>query len=77
MVQVRTFGAYSNPMKKLLLPLAIVAIFVALYEQSKDRPNVYVMCAAIVIFMVGVMNLGSKIKSKKHEDDQGDTPTGR
>lgn len=58
-------------MKKILIPVMIAAILVALYEQSKTTKNVYVMCVAIVIFMYGMMRLSSKTPSK-NQDKQDD-----
>ncbi|RZJ67602.1 MAG: hypothetical protein EOO50_04805 [Flavobacterium sp.] len=60
-------------MKNWLLPLAIVAVLIAIYEQSKERPSVYIMCAAVVVFMMGVINLSSKIKSKNDKNSDDDT----
>jgi nitrate/nitrite transporter NarK len=61
-----------NAMKKLLIPIIIIAIIVALYEQGKADKNVWVMIVAVVIFMFGMMRLSAKIPSKnqdKNEDD--------
>jgi preprotein translocase subunit YajC len=51
-------------MKKLLIPIIIIAIIVALYEQSKADKNLWVMIVAVVIFMFGMMRLSAKIPSK-------------
>jgi glycerol uptake facilitator-like aquaporin len=56
-------------MKKLILPLTIVAIIVALWEQSKTDKNVYIMAVAIVIFMLGLMRLSAKTPSKNPENE--------
>jgi len=48
--------------------LIILAIGVAFYEQSKERPNVIVMVVAVAIFMYGAMRLSAKIPGKKDED---------
>ena len=48
-----------------------LAIGVALYEQTSDEKNVYVMVVAIVIFMMGMMRLSSKTPSK-NEDKNDD-----
>ena len=58
-------------MKRLLIPVMIIAIFIAFYEQSSDDKNVYIMIIAIVIFMFGMMRLSSKTPSKNQdkEDD--------
>ena len=48
----------------------IVAIGVGLYEQSKAEPNKFIMIAAIVIFMYGMMRLSAKVPSKHAETDE-------
>lgn len=59
-------------MKKLVIPFALVAIIVGLYEQSKDKPNVYILCITIAVFMYGVMQLSAKTPSKNQEEKQED-----
>jgi len=59
-------------MKKLVIPFTLVAIIVGLYEQSKDKPNIYVLCITIVIFMYGIMKLSAKTPSKNQEEKQED-----
>ena len=58
-------------MKKFIIPIMIVAIIVALYQQSSNEKNVYVMGVAIVVFMIGMMKLSAKTPSKNQdkEDD--------
>lgn len=46
-----------------------VAIIVGLFEQSKDKPNIYILCAAVAIFMYGMMQLTSKVPSKNQEEE--------
>lgn len=61
-------------MKKLVIPFTLVAIIVGLYEQSKEKPNIYVLCITIVIFMYGIMKLSAKTPSKNQEEkDEDDT----
>jgi uncharacterized membrane protein YiaA len=59
-------------MKKIILPVMIVAIIVGLYEQTKEKPNVYILTIAVVIFMYGMMRLSAKTPSKysETEDEQ-------
>ncbi|MGC4039239.1 MAG: hypothetical protein QM710_00155 [Flavobacterium sp.] len=60
-------------MKKLLIPLMFIAIIVGLFEQSKPKPNIYILCIAVAVFMYGMMVLTSKVPSKKddnHEEDE-------
>ncbi len=59
-------------MKKLLIPLMFIAIIVGLFEQSKDKPNIYILCAAVAVFMYGMMQLTSKVPSKKDEESEED-----
>ena len=54
-------------MKKLAIPFMFAAILVGLFEQSKTKPNVYILCATVIIFMFGMMQLMSKVSSKKEE----------
>lgn len=52
-----------------MIPIMIVAILVAFYEQSKERPNTYITVAAIVVFMYGMMRLSAKLPGRKEEND--------
>jgi hypothetical protein len=51
-------------MKKIVIPILILAILVALYEQLKIRKNVYIMVIAIVVFMFGMMRFSGITPSK-------------
>ena len=61
-------------MKKFLLPIMIIAIVIAFYEQSKEQSNLYIQIIAIVIFMYGMLRLSAKTPSKNednlNEDDR-------
>lgn len=59
-------------MKKLFIPIMIIAIGVALYEQSRSSPNIYIMIVAIVLFMYGMMRLTAKVPSKNEENSEED-----
>lgn len=48
------------------------AAFVALYEQSLAKPNVFIMVAAIAIFMLGLMKLMSKVPGKNDTNTNTD-----
>ena len=48
----------------------VLAIGVALYQQSLSEKNVYIMVIAIVVFMMGMMRLSSKTPSKNQDNDQ-------
>ncbi|MBP6180409.1 hypothetical protein [Flavobacterium sp.] len=56
-------------MKKILIPVMIIAIIVALYEQVEAEKNVYVMVVAIVVFMFGMMQLSAKTPSKNQDKE--------
>lgn len=58
-------------MKTLSIIIMFAAAFVALYEQSKPQPNVWVLVIAIIVFMAGMLRLMSKIPSKK-DNNEGD-----
>jgi len=55
--------------KKFLIPIMIVAICIAFYEQSKAEKNVFIIIIAIVIFMFGMMKLSAKTPSKNQNSD--------
>ena len=57
-------------MKKLFIPFMFVAIIVGLFEQSKDKPNIYILCAAVAVFMFGMMQLTSKVPDKKEQEEK-------
>ena len=57
-------------MKKILIPVLFIAGFFLVYEQSKEKPNVYIIAAAIVVFMFGLMKLNAKIPHKNNDKDQ-------
>jgi uncharacterized membrane protein YoaK (UPF0700 family) len=59
-------------MKKFTILLMVLAIGVALYEQTSTDKNVYVMVIAIVIFMMGMMKLSSKTPSKNQDKEEDD-----
>jgi nitrate/nitrite transporter NarK len=56
-------------MKKFLIPVMIIAISVALYEQVKVEKNIYVMVVAVVVFMFGMMQLSAKTPSKNQDKE--------
>lgn len=59
-------------MKKVYLPIMALAGVFALYEQSKPQPNIYIMIAAIIIFMYGMMRLTAKVPSKNEDNSNDD-----
>ena len=56
-------------MKKFIIPIMAVAIFVALYQQASNEKNVYIMVIAIIVFMIGMMKLSAKTPSKNQDKD--------
>jgi hypothetical protein len=59
-------------MKKIVIPILILAILVALYEQLSAQNNVYIMVIAIVVFMFGMMRLSAKTPSKNQQKEEDD-----
>lgn len=59
-------------MKKAVLPIMIIAILVAFYEQSLDKKNVFIQVISIVIFMIGMMKLSAKVPSKNQDKEEED-----
>lgn len=49
-----------------------LAILAGLYEQSKERPNIYIQIVALVVFMYGMMQLSAKTPSKHIEPENED-----
>lgn len=56
-------------MRKFIIPIMVVAITVALYEQVSAEKNVFIMVIAIVVFMMGMMQLSAKTPSKNHDKE--------
>ncbi|WP_338648061.1 hypothetical protein V5J73_05080 [Flavobacterium sp. KS-LB2] len=56
-------------MRKFIIPIMVVAITVALYEQVSAEKNVFVMVIAIVVFMMGMMQLSAKTPSKNQDKE--------
>ena len=50
----------------------IIAIVVALYQQTTADKNIYIMVIAIVIFMIGMMQLSAKTPSKNQDKEDTD-----
>lgn len=55
-------------MKKVLIPIMIIAIIIALLEQSKEEKSTPVLIISFVVFMFGMMRLSSKTPSKNQDD---------
>ncbi len=56
-------------MRKFIIPIMVVAILVALFQQVSAEKNVYVMVIAIVVFMMGMMQLSAKTPSKNQDKE--------
>ena len=59
-------------MKKVSLPIMIIAIIIAFYEQSLEKKNVFIQVFSIVIFMIGMMKLSAKVPSKNQQNKEDD-----
>jgi predicted membrane protein len=59
-------------MKKIMIPLMVVAIGIAFYEHTSKDKNIYLMVIAIVIFMMCMMRLSSKTPSKNQDKEEED-----
>lgn len=59
-------------MKKIVIPIMLIAIGVAFYEQTTNDKNVYVGVIAIAVFMFGMMQLSAKTPSKNQEKEKED-----
>jgi hypothetical protein len=57
-------------MKKVLIPIMIVAILIAFYQQVTAEKNVYIMVIAITVFMFGMMRLSAKTPSKNQDKEE-------
>ena len=40
------------------------------YEYTKEKPNIFIVCLVIILFMVGMFQLNVKIPSKFSDEDQ-------
>lgn len=56
-------------MRKFIIPIMVVAITIALYEQVNAEKNVYIMVIAFVVFMMGMMQLSAKTPSKNQDKE--------
>lgn len=55
-------------MKKLIIPLLILAAIVLTYEQSQDTPNIYLRVGCICVFMFALYKLNARIPHKSSHD---------
>ncbi len=59
-------------MKKIMIPMMVVAFLIAFYEQQNPDRNVYITVGAVVIFMYGMMRLSAKTPSKNQDNKEED-----
>jgi hypothetical protein len=57
-------------MKKIMIPMMLIAFLVAFFEQQKTHANVYITVGAIVVFMYGMMRLSAKTPSKNQDKEE-------
>jgi hypothetical protein len=57
-------------MKKILIPMMLVAFLIAFYEQQKAQSNVYMTVGAIAVFMYGMMRLSATTPSKNQDKEE-------
>lgn len=55
-------------LNKFLLPLLIVSIFFAFNEQNKPQPNLLITVVCVIVFVVGMIQLSSKLPGKNQDD---------
>lgn len=56
-------------MNKLLLPVLVIAVLIAFYEQDKEQPNVLITAGAVIVFMYCMMRLSARTPSKNQNED--------
>jgi len=59
-------------MKKLLVPMMLIAAGFAFYEQTKPQPNLYITIISIAVFMFGIMSFSAKVPSKNEPNNEDD-----
>lgn len=59
-------------MRKIIIPIMIVAILVAFFGQVSTEKNVYITVVAMAVFMFGMMRLSAKTPSKNQEKKDKD-----
>ncbi|RXR30653.1 hypothetical protein EQG68_11385 [Flavobacterium piscinae] len=56
-------------MKKLFIPIVLIAVFFAFYTPKEHHYAIYIKVVAIVILMIGVMKLMQKVPSRNQEKE--------
>ncbi len=57
-------------MWKIIYILGVLAAIVAFYQMKTAKPDVILVSVCVVIFMVAMMKLSSRTKSKNIDDEQ-------
>ena len=55
-----------------MIPIMIIAFFIAFYNQNNPHPNKLITVFAVVVFMFGMMKLSASTPSKHQEDEKED-----
>jgi hypothetical protein len=56
-------------MKKYILPLLIFAGIIMLYQQSLEKPNLYITCLSFMVFVFCITKLSKSIPPKNEDSD--------
>lgn len=56
-------------MKKILIPILLIAFFIAFWNQNSEQPNLYITIISVLLFMYGMMKLSAKVPPKDDEND--------
>lgn len=56
--------------KTIILVLIALGFGLGWYGQYQPHPNLWLSCAAVIIFMMGMMWLSGKTPSKHKDDEQ-------
>lgn len=64
-------GNFGLMKKTLYIIVTFIAAFMAFLEQSRLNPNKYILVGSIAVFMLGLMQLMSKVPSKNQDEHNG------
>jgi hypothetical protein len=56
-------------MKKITIPLLFLSGIIAFYEQSQEKPNLYITAISFVVFMFSLMQISSKLNKKQSDNE--------
>jgi hypothetical protein len=60
-------------MKKIIYSLAIIAVIIGIYEETKPTPNKFIMLGCMLFLFFGLYQLMKKIPSKNQDEDNEET----